>query len=360
MRAAVCREFGAPLVVEDLVLDPPSVGEVRVTMKAAAVCGSDIHAANGAWGGELPVVLGHEAAGVVAELGDGVTGLDLGDHVVVSLLRDCGSCFFCLRKQPYLCEKEWSLKSVHRIHQRDGGTIHQGIYVGAFAEEVIVQQEQCVVVPSDIPLDSASLLACGVITGYGAVVNTAGVEPGSSVVVIGAGGVGLNSVQGASANQASRVIVLDTAAEKLDIARRFGATHAFGATDGSVPDQIADLTSGRGADYVFVTVGSPAAVEQALTLVRRGGTVVVVGIGAGEAHAKLRIRDFASDAHRILGSKMGDSVLERDIPQLIARYQQNQLLLDELITSRFSLDDINQAIAGVGVGSTLRNVVVFE
>lgn len=360
MRAAVCREFGAPLVIEELVLDPPAAGEVRVTIKAVAVCGSDIHAANGSWGGDLPVVLGHEAAGIVAEIGEDTDGLAVGDHVIVSLLRNCANCFFCSRREPYLCENEWSLQSGHRIHRRDGQPVHQGIYVGAFAEEVVVQREQCVAIPPSIPLDSASLLACGVITGYGAVTNTAGFEPHSSAVVIGVGGVGLNSVQAAAANHASPLIAVDTAKEKLGIALRFGATHAFDAADQRVGELVADLTEGRGADFAFVTVGVPAAIEQALTLVRRGGTVVVVGIGAGEAYARVRVRDFASDAHRIVGSKMGGSVLGRDIPQLVSLYQKGQLLLDELITGRFALEEINEATAGVGLGSTLRNVVVFE
>ncbi len=359
MKAAVCRAFGEPLTIEDLVLDPPRAGEVRVTVKAVAVCGSDIHAANGSWGGELPVVLGHEAAGVVAELGEGVTELAVGDHVVVSLLRNCQTCFYCTRRQSQLCENEWALSSQHRIHDQSGDAVRQGIYVGAFAEEVVVHRTQCVAVPSDIPFDCASLLACGVITGFGAVVNTASVEPGATVAVIGTGGVGLNTVQGAVAAGAKTIMALDTASEKLVAAKKLGATHAFDATDPACAELVGAATDGRGPDYVFVTAGSPRAIEQGLELVRPGGTVVVVGIGANDTYASIELGEFASGERKILGSKMGSSDLRRDIPALVTRYLEGRLLLDDLVTGRFSLDEINQAMDGVGVGSTLRNVVVF-
>ena len=331
-----------------------------MTVKAVAVCGSDIHAARGSWGGDLPVVLGHEAAGAVVALGAGVTGLAVGDHVVVSLLRNCQTCFFCAQGQSQLCEHPWALNTEHRIHSSNGTPVHQGLSVGAFAEEVVVHQQQCVVLPDDIPFASASLLACGVITGYGAVTNTAAVEPGASVVVIGAGGVGLNSVQAAAAAEASLVIALDTAPEKLEVAKLFGATDALDATDPGVTAQVLGLTGGRGPDYVFVTAGSPRAIEQGLEIVRKAGTLVVVGMGATDTFARIKLGEFASSERRILGSKMGGSDLQRDVPALIARYQQRDLLLEELITRRFALEEINEAIAGVGLGSTLRNVVVFE
>lgn len=360
MRAAVCREFSAPLLIEEVVLSPPEAGEVRVQLKASAVCGSDIHAANGAWGGDLPVVFGHEASGIVAELGEGVHSLALGDHVVVSLIRDCGACFFCARGQSYLCEHDWAKHGRPRIHAVDGQTIHQGIYVGGFADEVVVYQEQCAAVPSDMPFDSACLLACGVITGYGAVTNTVAVEAGASVGVIGAGGVGLNAIQAASLNGAGLVVAIDTAPEKLEAAKRFGATNSFDARHAATANGVAELTKGLGLDYVFVTVGAPAAVEQAMSLARKGGTVVIVGIGAVDTYGRIELSEFASGERTIVGSKMGSSVLRRDVPALVDRYRTGDLLLDELITGRYPLDRINEAIADVVLGSTIRNVVVFE
>ncbi len=360
MKAAVCRTFGQPLAIEDVALDEPATGEVRVQVKAVAVCGSDVHAARGSWNYDLPMILGHEASGVITQLGNNVSGLAVGDHVVVSLLRNCGVCFHCRRDESPLCEHPWTLNTDQRIHGPDGEPIHQGIYVGAFAEEVVVHQQQCVVIPGEVPFDSASLLACGVITGHGAVTNTAKVEPGASVVVIGAGGVGLNSIQAAAAVAATTVIALDTAPEKLDVAMQFGATHALQAGDPAVARKVLALTEGRGPDYVFVTVGSARAVEQGLDLVRKAGMLVVVGLGADDTVARIALRDFASGGRRIIGSKMGGADLQRDVRALVASYLRGDLLLDELITDRYALEDINAAIAGVGLGSTLRNVVVFE
>src|SRR6478735_2191073 len=226
MRAAVCRAFGEPLVIEDVQLAAPNRGELRVRLAACAICQSDIHYLNGAWGGSLPAVFGHEAAGVVAEIGPGVLGFSAGDHVVVTLVRSCGACGPCTRGEPTLCETTFPLNEHGPLSAADGAVIAQGLRTAAFAEEVVVDTSQAVVIPPDLPLDSASLLACGVLTGYGAVVNTAGVTPGSSVVVIGTGGVGLNAVQGAAIAGATTLIAVDIADDKLETARAFGATDA--------------------------------------------------------------------------------------------------------------------------------------
>ena len=196
MKAAVCYEFGQPLVVEEVVIEPPQAGEVLVKLAACAICHSDIHYMEGAWGGTLPAVYGHEAAGVVTAVGAGVTTTQPGDHVVVTLIRSCGRCFFCVQGQPHLCETQFALHKESRLKTRDGRSIQQGVKVGGFAEQVVVHESQVVPITHEVPFASASLLACGVITGLGAVVNTAQIPAGSSVVVIGTGGVGLNSVQG--------------------------------------------------------------------------------------------------------------------------------------------------------------------
>ena len=359
MKAAVCREFGAPLVIEDIGIDPPGAGEVGVKLAACAICHSDIHYIEGAWGGSLPVLCGHEAAGVVEEAGPGVTLTKPGDHVVVTLIRSCGRCFYCAQGDETLCEGSFALDRESRLRDAGGNAIRQGIRTGAFAERVVVDQSQVVPVPESLPFDVASLLACGVITGLGAVVNTAKVPPGSSVAVIGTGGVGLNSVQGAALVGAQPIIAIDLSDGKLAAATEFGATHTINAARDDAKEAVRAATSGRGADYVFVTVGSVAAVEQGITLLRRGGTLVIVGMPASGAKASIEALDVADHSWRIIGSNMGSTRLRIDVPKLIEHYEQGRLKLDELITARYPLAEINEAIAAVNRGEALRNVIVF-
>jgi Zn-dependent alcohol dehydrogenase len=363
VKAAVCWEAGQPLVVEDVVLDPPGTGEVHVRIGAVAICHSDVHLVRGDWAGwsstPPPVVAGHEAAGVVEAVGPGVARVRPGDRVVVSLLRTCGGCVPCLTGAAYLCEGRFALVTEHRLHARTGQPLNMGIRVAGFAEAAVVHQSQLVPVPDDVRLDRACLLACGVITGVGAVLNTARLEPGSSAVIIGAGGVGVNAIQGAALAGAAPIIAVDVVPGKLPLARDFGATHAVDGRAGEVPGRVRELTGGRGADYVFVTVGSPAAVTQALGLVRRGGTVVLVGMPPAGATAPIPIGDFAGGGLRLLGSNMGSTRLGVDVPRLVARYREGRLKLDELITARYPLERINEAIAAMEGGAALRNVIVF-
>lgn len=359
MKAAVCYEFGKPLIVENIEIDPPQTGEVKVALSACAICHSDIHYLEGAWGGTLPAVYGHEAAGVVEQIGDGVTTAAPGDHVVVSLLRSCGRCHFCDRNESYMCETKFALDGETRLRGKDGQPIHQGLRTGAFAEAVVVEQSQVVPIPPNVSLESASLLACGVITGLGAVVNTAKVEAGSSVVIIGTGGVGLNSVQGAVRAGARTIIAVDLSDVKLDAAKKFGATHTINSLKQDLWQGIRDLTGGYGADYVFITVGSREAIEQGIGLMRRAGTVVIVGMPPSGARVVFEPADIAEDGLRILGSKMGSTQLQTDVPKLIDLYTDGELKLDELITQRYALDDINEAIAAVNNAEALRNVIVF-
>ena len=278
MKAAVCYEFGQPLVVEEVSIDPPQAGEVKVRMAAVAICHSDVHLVRGEWGGDLPTVAGHEAAGVIEDVGPGVTRVQPGDHVVVSLLRQCGHCFQCTRGAPYLCEGTFALDTESRLHNRQGSALHHGIRTAAFAEYAIVDQTQVVPVPDSLPLDRMALLACGVITGLGAVVNTAQVETGSSVVVIGTGGVGLNAIQGAVLRGAERIIAVDLLDNKLEAARQFGATHTVNASREDPVAAVREWTAGRGADYAFTTVGNVDAGNQAFQMTRPGGTAVIVGL----------------------------------------------------------------------------------
>jgi S-(hydroxymethyl)glutathione dehydrogenase/alcohol dehydrogenase len=359
VKAAVCHEFGKPLVVEDVVLDPPSEGEIRVRLAACAICHSDISFMEGAWGGALPAVYGHEAAGVVAEAGPGVRGVAPGDHVVVTLIRSCGRCFFCSQGEPALCETSFPLDGTGPLRFEDGRRIVQGLRTGAFAEHVVVHASQVVPIAGDVPLDAAALLACGVVTGVGAVVNTARVRAGSSVVVVGAGGVGLNSVQGAVLSGASQIIAIDVSDEKLEAASAFGATHALNPTTEDARESVLRLTGGRGADYVVVTVGARTPVEEGLGLIRRAGTLVVVGMPATGVMAEFEPGELANDGQRILGSKMGSARLEIDVPWLVDLYRQGRLKLDELISGRYALEEINEAVASVVRGEAIRNVIVF-
>jgi Zn-dependent alcohol dehydrogenase len=362
MKAAVCYEFGKPLVIEDLALDPPQAGEVKVQVAAVAICHSDVHLVRGEWANwsvNPPVVAGHEAAGVVLDVGPGVTRVAPGDRVVISLLRSCGRCFYCTLGEPFLCEGKFALAREKRIHNRNGEPINQGISTGAFAEAVVVDQSQVAPIPDEMPLDRACLLACGVITGFGAVINTVQVRPGNSVVVIGTGGVGLNTVQGARVSGAYPIIAVDVLDQKLEAARTFGATHTLNAKQVDVAAEVRQLTGGRGADYSFVTVGNPAALAQSLGLVRRNGTVVAVGMPGTGATVAIPMGDFVHNGQRIIGSKMGSTRLNVDVPRLVALYQSGQLKLDELITGRYPLEHINEAIESMERGEALRNVIIF-
>ena len=344
MRAAVCRAFGAPLEIEDLELDSPESGEVRVRVAACAICHSDVALVDGAWGGSLPAVYGHEVAGVVQDVGPHVS-VTPGDRVVVSLLRSCGRCFFCRRGESHLCEHEFPIDRDGRLRTRTGEPVSQGLHVAGFAEEVVVDESQVAVVPPSLAFDSAALLGCGVVTGFGAVVDRARVAKGSSVVVIGVGGVGLNSLQGAAHCGASPIVAVDVSPAKREVATRFGATHVLDPAHDDLASAVRALTAGRGADYTFVTVGRGAAIELGLACVRRGGTLVVVGMPPSGETFQVEAVSLAHDDVRILGSKMGSARLADAVPRLVELYEDGRLQLDELVTGRFPLDRINEAFA---------------
>ena len=359
MKAAVCRAFGEPLVIEDLALAAPNQGEVQVRIKACAICHSDIFYAEGAWGGRLPAVYGHEAAGVVEAVGPGVRSVKPGDHVVVTLIRSCGQCHGCSHGSPTNCEATFPLDEASPLSNGKGEAITHGLRTGGFAEQVVVHHSQVVAIDKDVPFDAASLLACGVITGLGAVVNTAKVRAGSSVVVIGTGGVGLNAIQGAALVGAKTIVAIDIADDKLAAAKRFGATHGVNSRKEDATAAVRALTEDRGADYVFVTVGVKPAFDQAYGMLRRTGAVVLVGMPANGVMSEIDPGTIANEGQRILGSKMGDTHIQVDIPSLVALYKQKRLKLDELITGRYPLEQINEAMAAVNRGEALRNVIVF-
>ncbi|UWR23240.1 zinc-binding dehydrogenase [Sulfitobacter sp. S190] len=358
IKAAVCRSFGSPLQIEDIQLRAPGTGEIEVTLDAVAICHSDISFAEGAWGGSLPAVYGHEAAGRVSALGDGVQGLAEGDSVVVTLIRSCSTCPSCASGKPTLCETPYD-GDQGPIKTADGGKLHQAMACGAFAEAVVVDQKQVVKIPAEIPKASASLISCGVITGVGAVVNAAALRAGQDVVVIGAGGVGLNAIQGARIAGARRIVAVDMSEEKLEVAKSFGATDGVLATDAK-PWRAAKRALGRGADAVIVTVGAIPAYDTAPQYLAYGGRVVMVGMPHSGATSTYEPVMLAAVGQGMVGSKMGDVVIQRDIPWMVDLYTQGRLELDALISGRWSLAEINEAIADTKTGAARRNVIVFD
>jgi S-(hydroxymethyl)glutathione dehydrogenase/alcohol dehydrogenase len=357
MKAAVCYEYDKPLIVEDIEIAAPHSGEVKVKISATAICHSDIHFINGDLKAPLPFVPGHESAGIVDEVGDGVTTVKKGDHVVVSLLRSCGVCLYCRTGRPNLCDAQWPLDSESRLKNKKGQSVGHGIRVGSMAEYVMADKSQLVRIAEDMPFDRACLLACGVITGFGAVVNRARVQPMSSVVIIGVGGVGLNSIQGARVAGAYPIIAIDMLDAKLEAAKRFGATFTINGKTSDPVQAVKDATGGRGADYVFVTVGVTSAVRQGLSMLGRRGMAVVVGLATQDLTSNPM--EYIDAEKTLTGSFMGSTNLAVDIPKLVELYKAGTLKLDELISQRFPLEKVNEAIASTRSGAALRNVLVF-
>jgi Zn-dependent alcohol dehydrogenase len=359
MKAAICYEFGRPLVIEDLRLDSPGPGEVKVQVSACAVCHSDVAYIRGDWGGPQPIVVGHEAAGIITEIGAGVTDVQRDDPVLVHVRRSCGRCFFCTIGRPFNCETRFPLDQTTRLHKPDGAPVVQGLRTAAFAEYAVVHQSQVVKIPASLPFDRACLLACGVVTGVGAVINTVHVEPGSTVVVIGAGGVGLNTVQGAVLAGAAKIIAVDILDNKLEAARLFGATHSINARRDDAFKTVMALTDNRGADYAFVAVGSSRAITQGSEMTRKGGVTVIVGMPATHDALFTLNADHLTEGRAVVGSLVGSTRLSVDIPRLIELYHHGRLKLDELITRQYRLAEINEAIESMERGEALRNVVLL-
>lgn len=353
IRAAVCREFGAPLVIETLSLAPPGPGEVQVDIEAVAICHSDITFADGGWGGDLPAVYGHEAVGRVSALGAGVAGLAPGTRVLVTLIRSCGACPSCSGGRPTQCGAPGETAP---LADGSGAGVVAAMNCGAFAEAVTVDASQIVAVPEEIAPEAACILSCGVVTGLGAAVNTAKVRPGDWCVVIGAGGVGLNAVQGARLAGAARIVAVDVTQEKLETAREFGATDGvLAGADG----REAMLALGRLADHVFVTVGAGPVIDGALDWCAPHGTAYLVGMPHLGTVGHFDPVGAAYYGQGLRGTRMGDVVLRRDIPWLLDLHAQGRLKLEELVSDTYSLETINDAIAATRAGQGRRNVVVM-
>jgi S-(hydroxymethyl)glutathione dehydrogenase/alcohol dehydrogenase len=364
VKAAVLDSVGEPFSVEELRLSGPREGEVLVRLGASGVCHSDWHLVTGTTKHPMPVVAGHEGAGVVEAVGEGVNRVGPGDHVILSWAPDCGQCFYCLRGQGNLCGTYlapiWAgtLPDGSTRLSRDGKPVYHFCGLAAFAERAVVAQESCVPIRSDVSFEVAALVGCAVATGVGAVLYTAEVTPGSSVVVFGCGGVGLNVIQGALLAGAQTIIGVDMLESKLELASRFGATDVVRAGE-EVRARILDLTGGRGADYAFEAVGSPAVQQEGLRIIRPGGTLVLVGLSSVKEPTNLSGAFIARQEKTVRGSYYGSVNTRRDFPLLIDMYRSGKLDLDGLVTRRFALDEINDAYKAMLDGEVARALIVF-
>jgi len=360
VRAAVVTGAGEAIQILDVDVPQEGPGEVRVRIAAAGVCHSDLSFTNGTVKPEFPVVLGHEASGTVISVGDGVTGVAPGDRVVLNWAPACRECWFCTHEEPWLCKQvERAGVSAVRGAMPDGTPLNLALGVGAFAEEVVVQERAVVPLPDGVPLDLAALLGCAVLTGVGAVRRTADVQPGESVAVIGLGGIGLSAVAGAKLAGAGTIIGVDVSADKEQYARSQGATE-FLTPGESLPKQIRGLTEGRGADHVFECVGRASTIRAAWEATRRGGACTVVGVGRRDDTVSFHALELFHFARTLRSSVYGSGDPDRDIPQLCAQVVDGSLDLASLVTHRVGLDDIPAAFDRMRQGIGARSIVVLD
>ena len=356
--AAVCRAHGESLVVEAITVAAPGPDEVRVKIEVCAVCHSDITYAAGGWGGNLPAIYGHEAAGVIESVGEYVISVEVGQRVIVGLLRNCGWCYHCLRGEDWLCIGEFTDPTP--FANATGEPIIRGLRTGAFASQTVVHHSQVVPMPNDVPLEAACLLACGVLTGFGSVTNTAQMPAGSTAAVIGVGGVGLSAVQGTVHAGASIRIAVDLVDAKLDSALDFGATHTINSKSSDAVADARTITGGIGPDYVFVCAGVKQAIELGIEMVRAGGTVVLVGMPPSGVMLETEATELADASLTIRGSKMGSGGMATDVPHLIDLYRSGTLKVDEMVSNIYPLEQINEAMDEVVSGKVIRNLIRFD
>jgi S-(hydroxymethyl)glutathione dehydrogenase/alcohol dehydrogenase len=361
MRAAVMRAVREPLVIEDIQLATPGPREVLVRTAATGVCHSDLHVLDGSLPNPVPIVLGHEPAGVVEAVGSAVSHVVPGDHVIGCLSAFCGTCEYCVAGRPNLCDGEATMRRPDEPPRlaKDGEPITQFVHLSAFAERMLVHENALVRIRKDVPLDQVALIGCGVTTGLGAVFNTARVRPGSTAVVIGCGGIGLSVIQGCRIAGAGRIIAVDTAAWKLDLAARLGATEAVDAAAGNPVPAVLEMTAG-GADYAFEAIGTPPTVRQAVRMARKGGTIVMIGVVPAGVNVELPGLDIVLREKTILGSMMGSNRFRTDMPRYVELYRRGLLRLDEMISARLPLERVNDAFEALRQGTAARSVLVFD
>lgn len=360
MKAAVFREVNVPMEIEEVEVSKPGPREVLIRTKAAGICHSDMHFFNGTYPGQVPMILGHESAGIVEQVGSDVHYVKPGDHVITCLSVFCGHCEQCLTGHLSLCQEPEVNRSAEeppRLHQADT-SLTQFAQLGSFAEMMLVHEHALVKIREDMPMDRAALIGCGVTTGVGAVIHTAAVEPGSTVAVIGCGGIGLSCINGAAIAGAARIIAVDMVSSKLDLARKFGATDVVDASDGEAVQKVIEMTGG-GVHYSFEAIGLKSTAEQAFQMLRNGGTATVIGMIPPGDMVSLHGVDFLFEK-KIQGSMMGSNRFRVDMPRFVDFYLQGRLHLDDLVSKRIALSDINEGMAALETGEIARSVIMFD
>ena len=364
-RAAVLFEVGQKLEIREVDVQDPDPGEVRIQMVAGGICHSDLHVMTGHLNAPLPAILGHEGAGIVADVGTGVTSVRPGDHVIPLWRLSCGECEYCTGGRPALCpagtEIRWSgrlLDGTTRF-KLDGQEIKHFGGVSSFSNYTVIPEKAVLKIPEDLPLEQAALLGCAVITGVGAVVNAAQVKLGRTVAVFGTGGVGINVVQGAVLAGAEKIIAIDLLESRLEHAKKFGATHLVNASAGDPVEQIRELTGGKGVDYAFEVVGLPVTMQQAYDSLAKRGVAMVLGVSPTTAKVAVSSLSLVYEERVLTGSLYGSAAPKTEIPRLIDLYRTGSLKLDELLTRSYPIEEINQAYDALKSGETLRSVVTF-
>ncbi len=360
MKAAVFREVNVPMEIEEIQVSKPGPREVLIRTSAAGICHSDMHFFNGTYPGKVPMVLGHESAGVVEEVGSDVHYVKPGDHVITCLSVFCGHCEQCLTGHLSLCQEPETNRSKEEEPRlsKESHSLTQFAQLGSFAEQMLVHEHAIVKIREDMPMDRAALIGCGVTTGFGAVIHTAAVEPGSTVAVIGCGGIGLSAINGAAIAGAARVIAIDMVESKLELARKFGATDTVNASDGNAVGEVIEMTGG-GVHYSFEAIGLKIAAEQAFQMLRAGGTATVIGMIPPGDMVTIHGVDFLSEK-KIQGSMMGSNRFRVDMPRFVDFYLQGRLHLDDLVSNRIQLTDINEGMAALETGEVARSVIMFN
>jgi S-(hydroxymethyl)glutathione dehydrogenase/alcohol dehydrogenase len=357
MKAAILFELNKDLEIRDNVtLTDLNAGEVHVKIVSSGVCHSDMSVQNGTIPSPPPCVLGHEGAGIVQEVGAGIDDLVAGDHVIISFTPACRLCEPCLRGQSYLCAGMGAMMVPHFVV--DGSPIMGMTGCGTFAEEMIIPSSALVKIDNDVPLDVVSLIGCGVTTGVGAAINTAKVEPGSSVVVFGAGGVGISAIQGARIAGAAEIVAVDLLDSKLEMAKKFGATHV--CTPDALPGLTQEITAGQGFDYALECIGNPTTIRATYDAVRRGGTAVIVGVGRMDQMIQFSAFEFFFADKTLRGSMYGSSNVRTFMPKLLRLWKAGKLDLEGMISRRIQLEDVNDAFRAMRDGEVIRSVIDFK
>jgi S-(hydroxymethyl)glutathione dehydrogenase / alcohol dehydrogenase len=358
MRAAIFLEQNGPMVVEQVTPIDPGPRDVVVHITASGVCHSDLHVISGALPMPPPAILGHEGCGVVEAVGSEVTQLKVGDRVIGSFIPACGTCWFCLRDESHLCANTYSVIGTPRATRDDGTQLPAMTGLGTFADMMTCDESSLVRIESDVPDEQLALIGCGVTTGVGAAINTAGVKPGDTVAVIGCGGVGQSVIQGARIAGAAPIIAIDPVELKRDAALALGATDVVDPSGGDAVEQVQALTGGLGVDYAFEVIGTPATVEQAFAMARGGGAAVAVGVSRFDENITIPSFPLVLSEKRLLGCVYGSAQVRRDFPRLVSLVEHGKLDLAHMITRTMPLDDINEAFRAMQAGEVIRSVLV--